>query len=100
MGFIDSNNLILEHIISTHYRRGHTNKNKKLKQVYASSKIVASKSGGNKLGLKIDIHVEDNDILNLGDAKLKFMLTPGHMLRCIFIVINDEAILTENTCLY
>jgi len=95
--FIESNNLILEYIISTHYHRDHTSKNKKLKQLYPDSKIVASKSDGDKLNLKVDVHVGDNDILNLGDAKLKLILTPGHTPGGICIVVDDEAIITGDT---
>lgn len=95
--FIESNNLDLECIISTHYHIDHTGKNKKLKQMYPDSKIVASKSDGDKLDLKVDIHVDDNDKLELGDITLRFMLTPGHTPGGICILVDDKAIITGDT---
>ena len=95
--FIKSNNLILEYIISTHHHSDHTFKNKKLKKLYPESKIVASRKDGKKLSVNVDIYVDDKDVLKLGNAELKFLLTPGHTPGGICIIADDEALFTGDT---
>jgi len=97
VGFLKSNDLDLECIISTHYHSDHTSKNRELKALYPSANIVASKVDGDKLDLKVDIFVDDNDELRLREVILKFMLTPGHTPGGICIIVDDEAIITGDT---
>jgi glyoxylase-like metal-dependent hydrolase (beta-lactamase superfamily II) len=97
LGFISSNNLKLEYIIATHYHGDHTSGIQKIKNSISSSKIVASELDGQKLDIKADIKVADHSRLKLGDINLDFILTPGHTLGSICIIVDNEALLTGDT---
>jgi len=95
--FISSNNLELEYIIVTHNHSDHTGGIREIKDSIPNSKIVASKEENEDLIVEADIIVKDNDTLELGDVKLKFILTPGHTAGGICIIVDNEAILTGDT---
>lgn len=97
LDFLLSNNLRLDYIIATHYHSDHTASINKIKKSYPESKIIASELDGNKLGIIVDIKVEDSDILELGDVKLQFILTPGHTAGGICIIVDNKALLTGDT---
>jgi len=95
--YISSNYLELEYIIATHYHADHTSGIQKIKNSFSSSKIVASKLDGAKLGMEVDVFVSDGDKLELGEVKLDFILTPGHTPGGICIIVDNEALLTGDT---
>ena len=95
--FISSNNLEVEYIIVTHHHSDHTGGIREIKDLIPDSKIVASEIESEELVVKADIIVEDNDTLELGDIKLKFILTPGHTAGGICIIVDNEALLTGDT---
>lgn len=97
LDFISSNNLKLEFIIATHYHSDHTNGIKGIKNTIPTSKIIASELDGQKLNVKVDIFVSDNEKLKVGDIQLEFLLTPGHTPGGICIIVDNEAIITGDT---
>jgi len=94
--FIKTNNLKLEYIINTHYHSDHTSGNQRIKNSF-SSRVIASKLDGNKINGGVDIFVDDNDQLNVGEVSIKFLLTPGHTPGGICLIINNEALITGDT---
>jgi glyoxylase-like metal-dependent hydrolase (beta-lactamase superfamily II) len=97
INFIKNNNLILSYIILTHYHNDHSFGVKKIKDKYHKAKIISSKEDGEKLNEEIDVFVNDEDKLKLGDIDLKFILTPGHTQGGICIIVDEKAILTGDT---
>ena len=49
------------------------------------------------LSLDVDIYVEDNDELKLGEIGLRFLLTPGHTPGGICITVDNKALITGDT---
>ncbi|MHA1157006.1 MAG: hydroxyacylglutathione hydrolase family protein [Candidatus Heimdallarchaeota archaeon] len=94
--FIKSNKLKLEYIINTHYHYDHSSGNQIIKNSIPS-RIIASKLDGTKINGGVDIFVEDNDQLNVGEVSIKFLLTPGHTPGSICMIIDNEALLTGDT---
>lgn len=95
--FINTNNLILDYIILTHYHNDHSAETKHLKKAIPSSRIVASKEDGQRLPIKPDIFVCDKSQLRVGNILLSFLLTPGHTSGGICIIVDNEALLTGDT---
>lgn len=94
---LQSNNFDLMYIINTHYHSDHSNENKRIKYAYPKSKLVLSEIDGEKFGVKVDIYVNDEDQLSMGNINLKFLITPGHTSGSICIIVDNEAILTGDT---
>jgi len=67
----------LEYIILTHYHYDHADAALKIKEV-TKAKILIHESDVKFLDFKPDRTLRDNEILNLGDYKLKVIHTPGH----------------------
>ena len=97
INFIKSNNLILSYIILTHYHSDHSFGLKNIKNQYPKAKIISSKADGEKLNEEIDIFINDKDKLKLGEIDLEFILTPGHTLGGICIIVDNRAIFTGDT---
>jgi len=95
--FISSKNLKLEYIIVTHYHSDHSSESQRIKNLIPPSKIVASEEDGKTLGMKPDIIVSDGDRLKLGEVNIDFILTPGHTLGSICIIVDNEALITGDT---
>jgi len=95
--FITANDLILEYIILTHYHNDHSAESKRIKNLFPSSKIVASEEDGRKLLVKPDIVVADGSKLKVGYIHLDFLLTPGHTKGGICIIVDEKALLTGDT---
>jgi len=95
--FIASKNLILECILLTHYHSDHSSDSKRIKSLFPQAKIVASEADGKKLALKPDIVVSDGSQLKIGTILVDFLMTPGHTLGGICIIVDNEALLTGDT---
>ena len=94
---IESNDLLLDDIILTHYHSDHTAEAKHLKQLHPAAQIVASKEDGKQLLIPPDVVVSDGSQLMLGTIVLSFLLTPGHTKGGICIIVDTKAILTGDT---
>jgi hydroxyacylglutathione hydrolase len=92
-----SKNLMLDYIILTHYHSDHSAESTHIKDLFPSSKIVASEEDGSKLPIKPDIIVTDGSQLKLGNIRLDFLLTPGHTMGGICIIVDEKAVLTGDT---
>jgi len=67
----------LNYIILTHYHFDHTDAALKIREV-TKAKILIHELDANFLNFKPDRTLRDNEILDLGDCKLKIIHTPGH----------------------
>jgi glyoxylase-like metal-dependent hydrolase (beta-lactamase superfamily II) len=67
----------LEYIILTHYHFDHADAAVEIKQL-TKAKVLIHKSDAEFLDFKPDKTLKDNEILDLGDCKLKVIHTPGH----------------------
>ncbi|MFA5102672.1 MAG: hydroxyacylglutathione hydrolase family protein [Candidatus Thermoplasmatota archaeon] len=94
---IESNGLLLDYIILTHYHSDHTAEMKHLKQLHPAAQIAASKEDGKQLLIPPDVVVSDGSQLMLGAIVLSFLLTPGHTKGGICIIVDTKAILTGDT---
>ncbi len=93
--YIKSNNLNLTYIIATHYHSDHTGEIKKVKNLFLSSKIIASKFINSNYN--IDKLISDKEQLKLGNITLEFLLTPGHTPDGMCIIVDNKAIITGDT---
>ncbi|PNX46941.1 MAG: hypothetical protein BV459_05435, partial [Thermoplasmata archaeon M11B2D] len=80
-----------------HHHSDHTAETKRLKTLFSSSKVVASKEDGEKLPIKPDVVVNDDRQVQLGTVHLDFLLTPGHTKGGICILVDKKALLTGDT---
>jgi glyoxylase-like metal-dependent hydrolase (beta-lactamase superfamily II) len=67
----------LKYIILTHHHYDHTTATLAVKRE-TSAEILIHEEDANYLDFKPDRTLKDNEILNLGDVKLKIIHTPGH----------------------
>lgn len=111
MNFVKKSDLNVEYIVLTHGHGDHITNVLTLKEA-TSAKIVAHEDEkeilkdkrknlsaslpSNTVELDADIYVKDNDILKVGDMKLKFIHTPGHTPGSMCIKIGNH-MLTGDT---
>jgi glyoxylase-like metal-dependent hydrolase (beta-lactamase superfamily II) len=95
--FLKLKNLELKYIINTHYHIDHTNRNKKLKELYPDVKIIVSEAYYSKTSIKPQVKVSDNSEMKIGSITLKFLLTPGHTPDGLCILVDNKAIITGDT---
>jgi hydroxyacylglutathione hydrolase len=67
----------LEYIILTHFHHDHTHATLEIKKE-TNAKVLIHEKDAKFLDFKPDKTLKDNEILNLGDVKLKVIHTPGH----------------------
>lgn len=96
-GILESKKLELKYIINTHHHVDHTSKNKKLRELHSNAKIVASEREYGTSNVKIDIKVNDNSKLYVGNICLDFLLTPGHSTDGLCIIADNKALFTGDT---
>ena len=97
INYIKKSNLNLIYIIATHYHGDHTSEIKKVKNLFLSSKIIASKFNGSNSNYNVDKLISDKEQLKLGNITLEFLLTPGHTPDGMCIIVDNEAIITGDT---
>ena len=111
MNFVKKSDLSIEYIVLTHGHGDHITNVLALKEA-TGAKIVAHEDEreilndkrknlsaslpSNTVELDADIYVKDNDILKVGDMKLKFIHTPGHTPGSMCIKIGNH-MLTGDT---
>lgn len=111
MNFVKKSDLSIEYIVLTHGHGDHITNVLELKEA-TGAKIVAHEDEreilndkrknlsaslpSNTVELDADIYVKDNDILKVGDMKLKFIHTPGHTPGSMCIKIGNH-MLTGDT---
>jgi hydroxyacylglutathione hydrolase len=95
--FIASKHLAVEYVLITHYHSDHTAGVKRIKELFPSSKIVASKQDGSKLDVQPDIFVSDGSQIHIGTILVDFLFTPGHTPGGICIMVEKKALLTGDT---
>lgn len=88
--YLQSRNLKLKYIISTHNHYDHVDGNEELLK-NTDAKLVMHKT------CKCDIGVDEGDILNIGESKLKILHTPGHTMDSICLLLNDIYLFTGDT---
>jgi glyoxylase-like metal-dependent hydrolase (beta-lactamase superfamily II) len=94
---LEKNHLFLDYVILTHYHSDHSAEAKQMKTVFPSCKIVASKEDGKRLSVKPDVIVSDGSQLKVGNILLSFLLTPGHTVGGICIIVDGKVLLTGDT---
>ncbi len=91
-GIIKAANCRLKYIISTHGHSDHTAGNEDLKRMLGGQ-LVAYRSSR----MKFDIGVDDGDILQVGQIKIRVIHTPGHTPDSICLLVDDKTLLTGDT---
>ena len=99
---IQENNVTIPYIILTHGHHDHFGgvnafmkqfpdaelvASKYEKQMLADANANFSKYFGQGMTFEADVHIDDGDVLNVGDLELKFLHTPGHTPggMCIYV---------------
>lgn len=111
MSVVKNNNLTVEYIVLTHGHGDHIANLLKIKEA-TNAKIVAHEDEkeilldkrknlsaslpSNTVECDADVYVKDNDIIKIGDLKLKFIHTPGHTPGSMCIKF-DKHMLTGDT---
>ena len=111
INFVKKSDLSIEYIVLTHGHGDHITNVLALKEA-TGAKIVAHEDEreilndkrknlsaslpSNTVELDADIYVKDNDILKVGDMKLKFIHTPGHTPGSMCVKIGNH-MLTGDT---
>jgi len=88
-------NLELVCIINTHHHGDHIAENSRVKDMYGCE-LIASKLEAKNIP-DVDKTVDDDEVMILGQIELKFIITPGHTLGGMCIVVDNLAILTGDT---
>ncbi len=92
INFLKNRKFNLKYIINTHGHSDHTAGNHELVSVFGA-KIVAHKLSK----LKLDVAVEDGEVLRVGNFSLKIIYTPGHTSDSICLLVNNKKLLTGDT---
>ena len=88
---LQSNDLKLDFIFSTHHHYDHVGVNLELKEKY-KCKVVGSFSDSHRIP-GIDIKLKENDFFSIGDSKFRVIETPGHTVGHICFYFEKECYL-------
>ncbi len=93
---VSDRGLSLEYIINTHHHGDHAADNRRVKDE-TGALIVASKIESPRIGSGVDMEVESGDILQIGDVKVEFLLTPGHTEGGLCLIVDNVYLITGDT---
>jgi hydroxyacylglutathione hydrolase len=86
---------ILKYILSTHHHTDHTGGNRKVKK--ETGCLVA---GGDARINEIDLIVNDNDELRVGNCTIRIISVPGHTRKQVAFFIEQEKVLFTGDTLF
>ena len=89
---LKAENFNLKYIINTHGHSDHTVGNQELHSMFGG-KIVAHKLSR----VKVDLVVDDGDVLKLGNIVIEVIYTPGHTVDSICLLVDGKKLLTGDT---
>lgn len=89
---LKARNFVLKYIINTHSHSDHTAGNTELCSGF-NAKIVAHRLSKTK----VDIKVDEGDVMYIGSIPVKIMYTPGHTPDGICLLVNNQKLLTGDT---
>ncbi|MEW5936631.1 MAG: hydroxyacylglutathione hydrolase family protein [Candidatus Thermoplasmatota archaeon] len=92
---ISAEALTLLYVINTHHHADHVCSNQALKRA-TGCRVVASEADGRHIE-GVEILVSEGEEIQLGDVRLRFILTPGHTPGSLCILVNNDALLTGDT---
>ena len=93
---ITKRGLSLEYIINTHHHGDHTADNQRMKDE-TGARIVASSIESSRIGSGVDVEVENENILKIGDVEVEFLLTPGHTEGGLCLIVDNAYLITGDT---
>lgn len=89
--YVERGGLKVKYVVNTHFHRDHTYGNEAVASRFGAQ-IVAHKSSG----LKKDMAVDDDDVINVGQVRIRVIHTPGHSPDGICLLV-DKKVLTGDT---
>jgi len=95
MRFIGSGNLELVAVIDTHHHRDHISDNLRVSEAY-NCDILASEEDARHIA-GVTGFITDGQVMELGDVRIRVMLTPGHTPGSVCLLVDDSALLTGDT---
>ena len=87
--FIEENNLILKYILNTHTHADYIGGHLELINKYKNAKNIFFRDIPSKFDF---LGVKEEDVLKIGNLKLKILETPGHTPFCISCIVNEDGI--------
>jgi len=96
MGIVRDEGLELRYVINTHHHSDHSMSNGEVIGE-TGARLVASTEDGKRLGKKVDMEVDDGDMLHLGGVSIRFLKTPGHTPGGICLIVDDSILITGDT---
>jgi glyoxylase-like metal-dependent hydrolase (beta-lactamase superfamily II) len=90
--YLKRNSLCNKYIINTHSHFDHIFGNEQVKKT-TGAKVIQHKLSP----LEKDIQVDDGQIVEFGDSKIKIIHTPGHSKDSICLIIDDKVMVTGDT---
>lgn len=115
--FVQENNLVIKHVLQTHAHFDHIfglpylfkkygvkpqmHENEKLWYEHANEMTIAVLGVGLKENMpEVEAYLQDNQIIELGDEKIKVIHTPGHSKGCICFYNEKNKILFSGDTLF
>ena len=89
---LKAENMKLKYIINTHSHSDHIAGNEELLSLF-KGRIVAHRLSR----VKVDVAVDDGDVLQLGNLHIKIIYTPGHSPDSICLLLDSQKLLTGDT---